>query len=355
MSAPEDRILDRVRKLLAQANHPNTGEAERAAFLAKADEMMVRHAIEEAVLAATQSPEQRRKPVTVTTQMYDPHTVWGQKFRTIMGEVCTASRVKCAGGRNGVFTMVGYNDDVDYAQLLFTTIQFQFVAKIQPTWEPLRDFDANVAALKEAGRTEEQIARAAGLRWPEGGSTVKTAYKRHCRANGIDPTYTRRHSAYRESFADSFVTRMCSRLEELGQAAKTQAASSGAELVLYHAQEDVDEEFYRQYPNARPLTKEQVRAMRKAQVEAERLAEEKHQAWLDSLTDKQRVAHERKVQEEAERKARENDRYWRNFDKQQERRYDSTGSRAGRAAADNVDLTRSGPATEAAADRGQLR
>src|SRR3954468_23643320 len=45
MTEPDDRILDKVRKLLAKAEHPSTPPAEAEAMSEKAAELMARHAI----------------------------------------------------------------------------------------------------------------------------------------------------------------------------------------------------------------------------------------------------------------------------------------------------------------------
>lgn len=60
-----EKIISRIQKLMALAEHANTSDTEREAFLDKADELMARHMVDEALLRQSQSPEERRTPVTV--------------------------------------------------------------------------------------------------------------------------------------------------------------------------------------------------------------------------------------------------------------------------------------------------
>jgi hypothetical protein len=358
----EDKILIRVRALLAQANHPNTGDAEREAFLAKVDELMVKHAIDEALLAATQTEAQRQTPVTETVPMWDKG-VNGQRFRTILLEICRTCRVRAVPVKSRVndpedqqmVTMVGFRSDVDYAQLLFTTIQFAFIAKIRPSWDPNLEIGANIYNFKVAGFDWEHIYRVAqenGVACiyrhiPGASGTLWNTYDSYVKRNNLTRIKTNRFGAYRESFAEAFVSRMCSRLEEMRMRGKEQVRTSGAELVLVGREEEVDEEFYRRFPHRRPLTAEELRLQNERDLEEARLEKEKHAAWLASLSDRERAAYEKKEQKRRQEEAKRSDRYWREYDKQAAARYDSAGMRAGAAAAESVNLNRPGPAAGA--------
>lgn len=353
----EDKILLKVRKMLDLANHANTGAAEREAFLAKADEMMVKHAIDAAMLDATLNINQRRAPVVETVPMWDKHSVHAQRFSTVLREVCKTVRVRCNekyewDTTDQNVTLVGFNDDVQYAQLLFTNIQFAFIGAVKPTWDMARGFDANVAACRESGMAWEEIARAgmrAGdpeARWPDGG-TLGRAVARDCKKRGVPIPKVTRHAAYANTFSEAFVTRICARLEELRDAGEEQAKGSGAELVLVHAAEQVDDAFFELFPNLRPKTEEELKAARDAWKAKQQLEREKHDAWWATLTPAQQAAEERKIQAQHEKDSRESDKYWRRYDKLNAARYDSAGDRAGARAADAVRLDRPGPATEA--------
>lgn len=63
-----ERAIERARKLLAQAEHPNTSVEERQTFAAKAAEIMLRHDLAEAVVrASADNPTTEARAVTDAT------------------------------------------------------------------------------------------------------------------------------------------------------------------------------------------------------------------------------------------------------------------------------------------------
>jgi hypothetical protein len=343
-----DKILDRVRKMLNLANHPNTSAEEREAFLEKADALMVKHAIDEAMLAATQTQAERRTPVSETINLFEKGK-HSSRFRTIFQEVCASTRVRCsfrwASGKEQAVTVVGFREDVEYAQLLFTTIQYAFIAKIRPTWNPEAPVGENVYNFKVAGYAWSDIyhtAQIGGVECSEARETLWSPYDTYVRRNGLEKVKTNRFGAYKESFADAFVNRMCARLEALRDTATAQAASSGAELVLVRSKEEVDAEFYRLFPDERPMSAEELQRRREAWDRQREEEKEREAARINAMTAKEREAYE----QERRRKAKEDAAYWRKVSADSARRYDSAGSRAGASAADSVNLSRPGPAAD---------
>ena len=57
-----DQALDKVRKLINKAEHPDTDPAEAKIYRAKADAMMLQYAIREASLNAARPEAERSKP-----------------------------------------------------------------------------------------------------------------------------------------------------------------------------------------------------------------------------------------------------------------------------------------------------
>lgn len=348
MSAPEDRILDRVAKLLAQADHPNTGDAERDAFLAKADKLMGEHMITEAMLRAAQKPEERRKPVVVeVTGMFDRETVYGNKMDLIARQVARTVGVKMvthySGGRR--VTLVGFDEDVRWMQMLFMNIQVAFVTKLNPKWDAGKDTVANVVQLRESGASWSEIlnravrAGAVEQTWTlydsqerrNARASLKRAYERYCDAVGVEPVQTRRHEAFRHTYAEAFTVQICARLEEMAEARKV----PGTELVLRSVQEDVLAAMWEAFPSLHP---DAQKAAQEAREKAEREADEKLAAELAAMTPRQRLAYEKEQTRLRDKEARESDRYWRAEDRRREKLYDTNGGKAGRAAANAVNL-----------------
>jgi hypothetical protein len=128
MPPSDDRTLERVRKLLAHAEHPNTPPAEAEAMSEKAAALMARHAIDAAMLDAQQPqhavPEQRTIAVPAPYAM--PKAV-------LLSQVGAAYRVRTVIGggaaRSGrVCTLVGFRTDLEVTELLFTSLLLQATA-----------------------------------------------------------------------------------------------------------------------------------------------------------------------------------------------------------------------------------
>lgn len=354
MTEPEEKILAKVQKLLNLANHPNTGESERDAFLSKADSLMTDHAISEAHLAAAQTPEQRRAPVDERLKMWDSSSEYGTLMEQIFHYVAIASRVKFVNHYPGSdVTLVGYHDDVEYCKMLFMGIQFGFSAKLNPTWDRSLGFNANVYALKEAGIKWESIKDIANsnleyVAWPDGGRLIR-AYKAQCIMLRISPTpHTQRNAAYRNTFAQHFRHRICERLQANYEVGREHVDSTpGAALVLAGGAAEVDERLYVLFPDRRPLTAEAKVARRlrwekdhERMLEAQRLEELEDGKYLAGLSPAARrsVLTERRRRENAA--DRIEDRWLRQQDRARVASHDDAGAAKGRAAADSVSLGR---------------
>lgn len=341
-----DKIIDKITKLLALAEHPNTGEAEREAFLAKADELMSKHMIDEALIRLAQKPEERRKPVRVDVVLFDANTVYGQKMKLIAAETARTVGVRMATWTTGKVTLVGFEEDVRWMQLLFTNIHMTFLSKLRPNWNPELSLGENAGALRESGMDWPGVARLAARagviddlpnrdyyekEYWTAVDRVSAAYRKHCKDTGQEPVSISRHEAYRHTYAEAFTTRVCARLTEMRRARKEASMGTGKELAIRSVEDDVNQAFWDEFPHLDP------EAVRKAQEQRDA----EHAAWLASLTPAQRLRHEEEVSAQREKDARVSDRYWTQQEKLQEKLYDSTGQRRGRAAAESVNLSTS--------------
>lgn len=341
----EERILDQVRHCLDKANHPNTPEAEREMCLKRADTLMSRHAIDQAMLDLTRNASDRRKPTSREFQAWEGWQ-WRGQFETILTQIAKTAGVRCVIGLQGKTTLVGYTEDVEYVEMLWTTIYFQFIARIDPKWDNSLSFEHNVYNFKESGTKWPEIrdiARANNnwVDWPDGGR-LKRAYQRHCRIIGEEPrNHTQRHQAYKQSYADGFETRICARLEAMRRSREEDVAgTTGASLVLVGAKEQVDEMFFLLFPERHPaaIRERNAKAMeeyRKTQEEEKREREE----MLAAMTPRAREEFLAKEARKRQREAKANERYWA---ERENSTYDSSGSRAGARAAEQVDLGRVG-------------
>jgi hypothetical protein len=191
-SAADERILDKIRALLAKAESTEFAE-EAEALSTRAQMLMAKYSIDRALLAAKSGgkdePVGRRLPVD------NPYEA---AKASLLQYVATANRCRPVWHRNlGLSTVVGFAGDVDAVELLFTSLLVQ----------------ANAAMLREGSRRD-----------------------RYGRS---------RTRAFRQSFLIAYAVRIGERLSEAAGQAERQAAAeaSGRNLlpVLASRQQAVDD------------------------------------------------------------------------------------------------------------------
>ena len=116
----DQRMLDKVRALLAKAESTEFPE-EAEALTSRAQQLMARHSIDHALLAAEtgnrQDPAGRRLPVDNPYE--SPKAV-------LLSEVARANRCQAVWSKDlGFTTVVGFPADLDAVELLFTSLLIQ--------------------------------------------------------------------------------------------------------------------------------------------------------------------------------------------------------------------------------------
>jgi hypothetical protein len=119
-----DRLLDRVRKLLAKAEAEGVTPEEAQALTAKAAELMAKYGIDRALLAARR-PETDRPD----SRMVDIYNPWGRVRAHLLCGLASALRcqpilVTSAEGTLHVH-IFGYASDLERADLLYTSVLIQ--------------------------------------------------------------------------------------------------------------------------------------------------------------------------------------------------------------------------------------
>ncbi|WP_374970913.1 DUF2786 domain-containing protein [Terrabacter sp. BE26] len=202
---PDERILSRVRMLLAKAES-TTFEAEAATFTAGAQALMARHSIDAALLARGTDRPARGEAMGRRIGIDNPYE--GQKA-SLLQAVASANRCRTVWSRElGFATVVGFETDLDTVELLFTSL------------------------LVQANRT---LAAAGSRTDVYGGSRTRS---------------------FRQSFLAAFAHRIGERLQEARAREEAQAAaahSNGRELVpiLAARAEQVDEAMAMWFPHVR--------------------------------------------------------------------------------------------------------
>lgn len=202
---PDERILSRVRMLLAKAES-TTFEAEAATFTAGAQALMARHSIDAALL--TRSTDRPAHGEAMGRRIGIDNPYEGQKA-SLLQAVASANRCRTVWSRElGFATVVGFETDLDSVELLFTSLLVQ----------------ANRAIAAAGSRTDVY-----------GGSRTRS---------------------FRQSFLAAFAHRIGERLQEARAHEEAEAAaahSNGRELVpiLAARAEQVDEAMARWFPEVR--------------------------------------------------------------------------------------------------------
>lgn len=137
---PEEKLLERVRALLAKAEDEGVTPDEAEAYTAKASELMARYGIERAQLGALH-PESD-KPAD---KFFDVGNPWGDVKKHLLAGLAMALRCQCVqthrenGGRLHVF---GYQSDIERAEMLWTSLQVQMARALARQYVPGSGGDA---------------------------------------------------------------------------------------------------------------------------------------------------------------------------------------------------------------------
>ena len=126
--------LDRIRKLLAQAEDAAVTPSEAEAFTAKAAELMARYGIDRALLAAARPETDQPADRIITIP-----TPWPAVQAHLLCGIAAAMRCKCVlpGTGHGVRVHVfGYASDIERAELLYTSLLVQLHHALAATRPP---------------------------------------------------------------------------------------------------------------------------------------------------------------------------------------------------------------------------
>lgn len=122
-SAPDPKITERVRALLAKAESTDFPD-EAEAFTAKAQELIARHAIDLAMLEG--APGDQRQASGRRILIDDPY---GKAKALLLGAIAGANRCRTVRHKElGICTVFGAANDLDAVELLYTSLLTQATA-----------------------------------------------------------------------------------------------------------------------------------------------------------------------------------------------------------------------------------
>lgn len=272
-----DDMMRKVHALLTRADHENTPLPEAEACRAKAEALMYRYRIDEAMFEQAKPAGLELKPQWATWNVCRAGSEFAQRYRNI------ASAVLEHLGIRGVFKQasvpvvdedgnytdhqimvvceaVGYESDLRIAELLYTECQLAFQLKLEPKYQPDLTESYNAYVMRSAGMEGWRIAQAMyGRDDKHLRVKVRKLFKEEAMKRGEDPTVLlgkgNSVKAFREDFAMGFTWEIQTRLRSMRM-----ARTDEGELVLASRNEAINEMFYEAYPHYRPQDPQQTRS-----------------------------------------------------------------------------------------------
>lgn len=282
MTAPSDSITRRIQALMERAMHPATPEEERESAQAMADKLMAKYRVDAAMLDFGKKENERREPVV---HHFDPIKIVDESSLrassrdtneySLQGRLtgvrahifshcgCKARSSFKEGKR--VYTVIGYQEDVFFAELLWNTVFMDIVSKMYPSWNKEKSFDANVFDIKKAGYSWSQV-REIGLAnggrdhngpltFKNAGSKLRTAYKREASRRGevvlpgkqqpTDPHW------WRQSFCQAYIVRLEQRLRAMENQHEEYKGIDNLP-AMQQSEEWVLRKYWEQFPDEHP-------------------------------------------------------------------------------------------------------
>ena len=386
MTSTEESVMTRVMKLMALANDESATPAERQLAAERAEKIMADNMIDrfEAAQRLKNGDTNARKPIhekwvlpIADTGSYEFNGVVSELFQYVLQHcnIRLSHKVKHTNDGGWEFDVVGFREDIMYAERIWFNVFKAFVNNVNPKWSKENSIEYNAYMFASAGmswKDQVLLAEKSGddrIDWPwryqnqnpadrntytEFGWKVgkpidpgnapwgraihklKRACKKYCTDNGVEYPYAsgkNLRTATRTSFARSYRSTITARLSELRRKAKVDNVSDNNKfaLALNDTRARVDEEFYRIFPEYDP---ENIRK-RYEEEDFLRACE-----WAELTPEEQR----RVLKEQAEQRAREErraSRAQRNYRAMREdpaNRIDSAAWARGRDIASKVNL-----------------
>jgi hypothetical protein len=279
----QEGILAKVQKLLDKA-WSTEFDGEKAALLAKADELMVKYSIEQFQLLDPSRPNTAAQIKASTPEVREIVYMGGadkidldtlELFSTLFYSLATHNHVRVGqlGFRSS--KVVGYDVDLNFLEMMFLGLKLHVLSNISPVLDPGKSWQDNLAIMKGAGYKWEAIHdrlrkhpeyKYGDVPWTRNiGVGFTDTYKRWCESNLSDEEMRVKANPkqWRDGFLHGYVAEVRHRLHEMRQASL--AANPNLPDVLASKKNPLDEALWEAFPHLRPETD----AEREARLAAE--------------------------------------------------------------------------------------
>lgn len=306
MTSTEESVMTRVMKLMALANDESATPAERQLAAERAEKIMADNMIDrfEAAQRLKNGDTNARKPIHEKwvlpindTGSREFNGIVSELFQYVLKHCNIRMSMKVSYVEGGwEFDIVGFREDIMYAERIWFNVFKAFVSNVNPKWSKTESVEYNSYVFASAGVSWKDmvlLAEDAGddrIEWPwryqdqnpadrntyteygwklgqaiDPGNTpwgrsihkLKRACKKYCTDNGVEYPYApgkKLRTATRTSFARSYLSTIASRLSDLRRKAKDDIGGGDNRfaLALNDTRARVDEEFYRIFPQYDP-------------------------------------------------------------------------------------------------------
>jgi len=266
----QDKVLRKIQALVDKA-HGGTTDAEAAACLAKADELMVRYSVENFQLldpkrATTargvtyDKPEVRDIIILDVESATDLDRYMMLALSRIFQSVAQHLFIKVGSISYKESRVVGYPVDLRFFEMFFLKLKMQMFSEMIVKVDPEGDWVAQVAGLKNMGYKWEQVHYrmqghpdypAKGMPWSkQAGSKFIGKVNRYFKDNDVPRNTSSNPAAWRQDYVDGYAARISERLYEMRRA--TMEANPLLPDLLEGKKSEVMEAYYEAYPDRRP-------------------------------------------------------------------------------------------------------
>lgn len=259
-----DSILAKVRKLLERADHPGTPQAEADSSRARAEALMLKYRLDEAQAVmkgdSMVTPVWRDIDLLVADEEFASwyYQLGGVVMQHVGAKGVIGYRLTDEGEHVTQLKMVGYQSDINYAEMLLTASMIEFGKRLSPRYDPELSDKDNIYNMRQAGMERKRIAEVVYGKWTTENEMkaknrkVTKAFRAACEERGEDADVLlgrgNNVKTYRKSYADGFVSTLHTRLIRM----RTGQGEQGTGLVLQDRYDRVLEAYYTRFPQYRP-------------------------------------------------------------------------------------------------------
>lgn len=259
-----DKILERVKKMVALADHPNTPPHEADLARTQADALMLKYRIDETVLIMSGmhgDSEGGMKPVWRDLSLAKTSSEFYKYYSRLAGACMRhvgAEGVLDHQDGNLIFKAVGFESDLRYMDILLTSCLVEFGKRLEPKYDRNLSDQENAYEMRHAGMERKRIAEILFGSWETENEMkaknrkVTSLIKKEAEKRGEDPSIVlgrgNNMKTYRESYAEGFVGQIYARLLRM----RTANGEDSRALVLADRHDLVLEALYERYDYLRP-------------------------------------------------------------------------------------------------------